>query len=163
MKPETLDNKAVNMLIERLQDEYDAFYLYRSISNWCKGVGFFKAAEFFAAESADELSHAKKIEDYLVDWNVMVDLPVIERPAINFESILDVIEQSYRKEYALFAAYEETSRQIMEVSLSAYDFLQEFRIKQRKAVAEYSDKLNILEGTKPQDKFQALMLEKKLF
>lgn len=163
MKPETLDNKVVSMLIERLQDEYDAFYLYRSISNWCKGVGFFKAAEFFAAESSDELAHAKKIEDYLVDWNVIVDLPVVQRPAINFESILDVIEQSYRKEYALFVAYEETSRKIMEMSLAAFDFLQHFRMNQRKAVAEYSDKLNILEGAKPQDKFQALMLEEKLF
>ena len=60
MKPETLDKEVVSLLIDRLTDEYDAFYLYRAVSNWCKGVGFFKAAEFYEAESTDELSHAKK-------------------------------------------------------------------------------------------------------
>jgi len=163
MKPETLDKEVVNLLIERLKDEYDAFYLYRSVSNWCKGVGFFKAGDFFAAESTDELGHAKKIEDYLVDWNVIVDLPSIPRPPIEFKSIVDVIEQAYRKEYNLYSSYEDTSKKMFDMDLCVFDFLQEFRMLQKKAVAEYSDKLNMLEGTNAEDKFQALLLEKKLF
>lgn len=163
MKPETLDKEVVSLLIDRLADEYDAFYLYRAVSNWCKGVGFFKAAEFYEAESTDELSHAKKIENYLVDWNVIVDLPTVQRPPVSFSSLLDVIEQSYKTEYALYTAYEDTSKKMFDMDLCVFDFLQEFRMLQKKSVAEYSDKLNMLEGTKAEDKFQALLLEKKLF
>ena len=163
MKPETLDKEVVNLLIERLKDEYDAFYLYRSVSNWCKGVGFFKAGDFFAAESTDELGHAKKIEDYLVDWNVIVELPTVQGPPIEFPSLLSVIEKAYETEYALYSAYEDTSKKMFDMDLCVFDFLQEFRMLQKKSVAEYSDKLNMAGGTNMEDKFQALMLEKKLF
>ena len=65
IKPEKLPKDVVNLLLERLNDEFKAYYFYRSATNWCKNVGYFKAAEFFAKESEDELAHAKKIEDYL--------------------------------------------------------------------------------------------------
>ena len=64
MTPNKLEQKSVNTLLPLLTSEYDAFYHYRALSNWCKGVGYEKAAEFFAKESEDELSHAKKIEQY---------------------------------------------------------------------------------------------------
>lgn len=60
IKPGKISNDIVQLLQKRLQDEYNAFYLYRSASNWCQNVGFFKAAAFFKAESEDELVHAKK-------------------------------------------------------------------------------------------------------
>jgi len=47
--------------------------------------------------------------------------------------------------------------------LCVFDFLQEFRMLQKQSVAEYSDKLNMLEGVDGKDKFKLLLLEKKLF
>jgi hypothetical protein len=44
-----------------------------------------------------------------------------------------------------------------------FDFLQQFRTIQTQSVAEYSDMINMLEGVNVNDKFQMLMLEKKLF
>ena len=45
---------------------------------------------------------------------------------------------------------------------AVFDFFQEFRLLQTKAVAEYSDMLNILEGVE-NDKFKLLLLEKIIF
>jgi ferritin len=163
MTPNKLDKDVVDLLLPRLKDEYNAFYFYRAAANWCKGVGYFKAAEFFAKESEDELSHAKKIEDYLVDWNVDPELPTVERPQITFAGLINVIESAYMIEYALYEDYEGTSMEMFKKDLCVFDFLQQFRMLQKQSVAEYSDKLNILEGVDAKDKFNMLLLEEKLF
>jgi len=163
-KPEKLSQPVVNLLLPRLQDEFNAAYFYRSASNWCKNVGYFIAAEFFAKESEDEFGHAKKIENYLVDWNVTPALPTIPKPTLEFSSLEQVITMAYDMEYALYEEYEDTSMKIFKIGdLCVFDFLQQYRTGQKDAVAEYSDKLNMLEGTNTGSKFEMLMLEKKLF
>lgn len=163
MKPHSLDKGVVDLLAPRHLDEMDAFYFYRAASNWCQGVGYFKAAEFFAAESQDELEHAAKIEKYLVDWNITVPLPTVPRPQVEFSGLLEVLEEAYKIEYDLYEAYEETSKKLFNMDLCTFDFLQQFRVIQTKSVAEYSDKLNLLEDVDGKDKFKLLLLEEKLF
>lgn len=163
MKPHSLDKGVVDLLAPRHLDEMDAFYFYRAASNWCQGVGYFKAAEFFAAESQDELEHAGKIEKYLVDWNITVPLPTVPRPQVEFSGLLEILEEAYKIEYDLYEAYEETSKKLFNMDLCTFDFLQQFRLIQTKSVAEYSDKLNLLEDVDGKDKFKLLLLEEKLF
>jgi len=164
LKPNKLDQAIVNLLLPRLKDELTAFYFYRAVSNWCKEVGYLKAGAFFHGESEDENGHAKGIENYLVDWNVIPNLPPLSVPELTFTSILDVIEKAYEIEYALYEAYEETSAEIFKLGdICTFDFLQTYRGIQTKSVAEYSDKLNILEGTNTDSKFEMLMLEETLF
>jgi ferritin len=163
MKPHSLEKGVVDLLAPRHLDEMDAFYFYRAASNWCQGVGYFKAAAFFAAESQDELEHAGKIEKYLVDWNITVPLPSVPKPQVDFSGLLEVLEEAYKIEYDLYEAYEETSKKLFNMDLYTFDFLQQFRLIQTKSVAEYSDKLNLLEDVDGKDKFKLLLLEEKLF
>jgi len=160
----TLEPSIVAILLPRLQDEFNAYYFYRAASNWCKSVGFNLAATYFAKESEDELSHAKKIEQFLVDWNVIPALPPINTPILNFTSLGDVINQSYSIEYSLYADYEEDSVKILKTGdICVFDFLKEFRDIQVKSVAEYSDMLNLLQGVNVDGKFEMLLIEEKLF
>jgi hypothetical protein len=76
---------------------------------------------------------------------------------------VEVLEEAYKIEYDLYEAYEETSKKLFEIDLCVFDFLQPLRLIQNKSVAEYSDKLNLLEGVEGTDKFKALLLEEKLF
>ena len=163
-KPVKLPQEIVKLLLPRLKDEFDAAYLYRAISNWCQGVGYFGAAEFFAKESEDEFSHAAGIEKYLVDWNVVPSLPRIETPVLEFPDLVAVLDKAYLIEYKLYEEYEDTSIKVFKTGdLCTFDFLQTYRTIQRTSVAEYSDKLNMLEGVNPKDKMNLLLLEKKLF
>lgn len=163
-KPIKLPEEIVKLLLPRLKDELNAAYMYRAASNWCQGVGYFMAAEFFAKESLDEFEHAAGIEKYLVDWNVTPSLPRIDIPVLEFDDLVDVIDKSYAIEYDLYEEYEDTSVKVFEKGdLCTFDFLQHYRTIQRKSVAEYSDKINILEGVNPKDKMNLLLLEKKLF
>jgi hypothetical protein len=164
LKPEKLSADVVSLLTARLKNETEAFYFYRSATNWCQNVGYFKAAQFFASESTDELTHAKKLESYMVDWNVIPELPAILKPTLSFKNLAEVIEEAYKMEFALYEEYEDTSMKIFKIGdLCVFDFLQFFRVTQKDAVAEYSDKINMLEGVTVADKFEMLMLEKKLF
>lgn len=163
LKPKVLPVEIVSLLLPRLQDEYNAHYMYRAASNWCQNVGFFKAAKFFATESADELNHAKKLENYLTEWNVIPVLPAISQPVLQFGSLKEVLEKAYSIEFALYEEYEDTSVRVMKLGdVCTFNFLLEFNAIQQKSVAEYSDKLNVLDGV-PGTKFEMLMLEESLF
>ena len=163
MKPEALPKEIVELLMPRLSDEFKAYYFYRAASNWCKNVGYMKAGSYFHNESDDELQHAKKIEDFLVDWNVNPDLPIIAKPQTTFKSLMEVIEKAYELEFNLYEAYEETSGKVFKTGdLCTFDMLQFFRGIQTKSVTEYSDMLNILDGVSC-SKFEMLQLEETLF
>lgn len=162
IKPNKLEPAVVDILTERLVDETAAFYHYRALSNWCENVGYLKAAEYFAAESADELVHAKKIEKYLVDWNVTPKLPEILEPKTEFKSLVEGIESSYDLEYQLYSDYEENSKKMLSLDICTFALIQELLAIQLKSVAEYSTMINILEGVEP-TKFNLLLLEEKLF
>lgn len=162
--PYKLSPEIVSMLEQRIGDEYKAFFFYRSASNWCSDKGFKKAAAFFAGEANAEKDHALKIEEYLVSWNVIPLLPAPEVTAPVYNDLADVISAAYMLEYRLYEDYEDISAKIFESKdLCVFDFLQEYRIKQKESVAEYADMINILSGVNTLDKFQMLMLEKKLF
>lgn len=161
-KPNKLSPEVVNELQDRLINEYTAFFAYREASNWCMGAGYEKAAEYFKNESNDELEHAKKIEDYLVDWNITPVLPTIT-PMLNYTGLFDIIQKAYDLEYNLYADYEASSmKMINNGNVGVFEFLGQFREIQTTSVAEYSTLLNKLEGVK-ENKETLLLLEKTLF
>lgn len=159
-----LTQEVADILNARLIDEYNAFYLYKHLSLWCKINGFEDASKYYKQESEDELSHAKKIEKFMSDWNVMPVLPVINTPYCECATLYDVIQNSYNIEYDLYEKYETDSIETLRIGdTCAFDFLQFYRNVQTKSVAEYADMLAKLEGVDATDKFKMLSLEKKLF
>mgnify|MGYP000911332181 CR=1 FL=1 len=163
-KLNTLEKEVVDILLKRLKDEFTAFYFYRSAANWCRNVGFMKAADYFENESKDELEHAKKLEDFMVTWNVSVSLPLIKEPKAEFNSLYEIINNAYDIEYELYENYEQDSVAIFKIGdICTFDLLKFFREVQTKSVGEYSDMINMLEGVNTNSKFEMLTLEKKLF
>ena len=76
--PNVLDEQSVQLLTERIKDEYTAHYFYRNAANWCKNKNYTKAASFFDAESDSELEHAKGLQNYLIDFNIQPTIPQAE-------------------------------------------------------------------------------------
>ena len=162
-KPIALSKEIVKLLSPRIQDEQYASYFYRDASNYLKGIGFNTAAAYFAKESADELLHSSILENYLVDWNVHPELESIEAQDNSFEGLIDVIEKSYELEYQLYERYEKTTLDVFKSGdMCTFFLLAKFNDFQCKAVAEYSDMLNMLEGVED-EKSDLLLLEEKLF
>lgn len=164
-KPVKLNAKIVSILEERLADEYTAHYFYQDAANYLQGIGYFSAAEYFTKESNDELSHARGIQKFLVDWNVHPQLPQIDASDNNFDGLIDVIEKAYEIEFQLYQNYDKDSNTILIDMGNAcvFDFLQTYRNIQTASVAEYSDFLNLAQGVDVESKFEMLMLQEQLF
>lgn len=148
IKPVKLDSKIVSILNERLNDEYDAHYFYRQLSNWCEEVGYTKASAYFKKEAEDELTHAEGLQKYLTDWNVTPTLKKIDSPA-EVSSLAEAIQSAYEIEYDLYEQYEKVSMEIFNMpDLCTFDFLAKYRTIQRESVAEYAtliNKLNLID------------------
>ena len=160
--PNSLPEEIINMFNERLGDEYTAHYFYRNAANWCKNVNYKKAASFFEAEAESELEHAKGLQDYLTQWNIIPQIP--QAPTTqNFTSLVDVVNKAYTMEYGLFEKYSENQKSLDVIHPATFNFIQKYVDFQNIAVAEYSDLLNAAVLVDTNDKFQTLYFEQTYF
>jgi ferritin len=148
-----LDGKVIKILTDRIKDEYTAHYFYRAASNWCQDMNYKKAAEFFTNEAIDELTHAQKIQEYMVDFNIQPVIP--QAPTKHkFDNLIEIVHGAYKMELALMKEYNKNSQSI---------FLTEFREIQKGAVVEYNDLINASNLVDKSDKFQVLYFEQTYF
>ena len=158
----TLSDKVVKILTTRIKDEYTAHYYYRAAANWCQDMNYKKAAEFFKNEAVGELTHAEKLQEYIVDFNVQPEIP--QAPTKHkFDNLIDIIHGAYEMELGLMKAYNKDSQDVFFDDITTFDFLTEFREIQKGAVVEYNDLINASELVDKKDKFQVLYFEQTYF
>lgn len=158
----SLSDKVVRILTARIKDEYTAHYYYRAAANWCQDMNYKKAAEFFKNEAVDELGHAEKLQEYIVDFNVQPEIP--QAPTKHkFDNLIDIIHGAYEMELGLMKAYNKDSQDIFSDDITTFDFLTKFRKIQKGAVVEYNDLINGSELIDKKDKFQVLYFEQTYF
>ncbi len=160
--PKTLTPEIIEMLNSAIAEEYTAHYFYRGAHNWTAGVGYTKAAAFFAAEAAAELEHAEKLQKYLIDWNCTPALPSV-RFSGEFAHLIDVVNKSYAIEYKLGDKYMELASKVFNTHLMTFNFLQEFVDIQKDSIAEYSDLLNAAQLVDVSNKLDLLHYEERYF
>ena len=159
MTPQVLDKKIVSLLEDRLKDEYKAHYHYQAASNWCKNLGYSGGEKFFLKESTDELAHARKLQDYLSDWNVIPNLTSIEKPKVDFKNLYELVCMSYELELDLYKKYNSTSADVLPLDPSVFTFLDDFREIQTSSVAEYATLINKMDLIDSTDKFQVFYFD----
>ena len=158
----TLSDKVVKILTDRIKDEYTAHYYYRAAANWCQDMNYVKAAEFFKAEAADELTHSQSIQEYMVGFNVQPEIP--QAPTKHtFKNLIDIINGAYEMELGLMKSYNKNSTDIFSEDITTFDFLTEYREIQKGAVVEYNDLINASNLVDKTDKFQILYFEQTYF
>lgn len=157
-----LSDKTIKILEARIKDEYTAHYFYRAAANWCRDMNYKKAAVFFDSEADDELSHAKMLEEYMTDFNI---LPTIQKAETShtFDNLIDIINGAYEMELGLMKAYNKDSQTVFSDDITTFDVLTKFRKIQKKAVVEYNDLINGSNLVDKKDKFQVLYFENTYF
>jgi ferritin len=157
--PKTLPDNIIKTLFERLGDEYTAYFFYRNAANWCKNANYKKATEFFEKETSSELEHAKGIQDYLTQWNIIPVIP--QAPTTqSFSTLVDIINKAYEIEYDLFEKYSKNQKEFLNEHPATFNFIQGYVDIQNGAIGEYSDLLNALVLVNIDNKLDVLYFEK---
>lgn len=131
-----ISGEIADIVIARMNNEYEAHYLYDNMSNYLDNVGYTKAAAFFRNEADTELQHALKLKKYLNDWGVFFTTP---NPTVTpvLTSLPDCIRKGYAIEATLYQSYNADAIEVMHKDTSAYALLTAMVGIQYESVAEY--------------------------
>jgi ferritin len=162
VNPKTLPSEIVEVFEKRLADEYTAHYTYRNAANWCKNANYKKAAAYFEGEAAEELEHAKGLQDYLTQWNILPQIPSVSVPN-DFDSLVGIIDEAYDIEYKLLQNYSALQNALCDSHPATFNFIQKYVDIQNESVGAYSDLLNALQLININNKLDILIFEERYF
>jgi ferritin len=149
-------------LNERIGDEYAAHYFYRNAANWCKNANYKNATAYFEGEASSELDHAKGLQDYLTQWNLLPAIPAAPTQH-SFKNLADIINKAYEIEYDLMVKYSDNQKEFLAAHPATFNFIQKYVDTQNEAVAEYSDLLNALNLVDINNRLDVLYFENNYF
>lgn len=93
-----ISDKMIKGLTRQINREIYSGYLYLAMASYSQDIGLSGVASWFNVQLQEELSHAKKMYDYLQQQNVRVMLEGIEAPEQDFSSITDLFEKTLEHE-----------------------------------------------------------------
>lgn len=88
-----LDQDMQDAINTQIRNEYYSSYLYLSMSAYCESRNFPGFASWLRKQSEEELVHAMKLFDYMLDRGGRVVLESIDRPPSEFGTLLEVFEE----------------------------------------------------------------------
>jgi len=134
-----LSSEAKMWLQKSLGFELTASHAYNHLGNHSQRLGLFGFEKYFRQESADELTHAKKLTDFINDMGDVADMPSIEAITFVPNTGGEMLDFAYDMEYNLGVHYKDFYNFIEEQDIEISQFLLQFIEIQRKAVGEYGD------------------------
>jgi len=86
--------KAVQDAInEQINAELNSAYLYLAMSAYCSAANWTGSARWMRVQSQEELSHAIKLFDYIIDRGGRATLKPLSQPPTDFKSLHAVFQQ----------------------------------------------------------------------
>jgi ferritin len=83
---------------DQINAEMYSSYLYLGMSAYCESANLKGAAQWLKVQSGEEWAHALKMYGYLYDCGNRAVLEAIDKPPVEFKSLLDVFQQVLKHE-----------------------------------------------------------------
>ena len=93
-----LNDTVQDALNRHINEEFYSSYLYLSMSAYCESVDLPGFAHWLRIQSQEEYAHAMNLFDFVQDRQGRATLFPIEQPAVEFGSVLDVMESTLAHE-----------------------------------------------------------------
>ena len=120
-----ISGKMIKSLNHQINREIYSGYFYLGMASWAAEQGLNGVANWFQVQLQEELSHAQKFYNYIVDQGGRVLLEAIEQPAQDFSSPLDLFEKTLEHEKKVTALINGLVKQAREENDTATEiFLQ---------------------------------------
>lgn len=157
-----LGEKMEQAINEQIKWEMYSGYLYLSMSAWCADKGLPGFAQWMRVQAQEELAHAMKFYDYVLERGGRVELAAVDKPDNGWETPLAVMEHTLKHERLVTARIND----LMSVALDERDhaasiFLQWFveeQVEEEDNVGDALAKLRLVS----QDGSGMYMLDKEM-
>ncbi len=157
-----LSKKIEDAFNEQLNKELFSAYLYLSMSSWCDSQNLGGMAQWMRLQAQEELQHAMKFYDFVLDRDGRVSLSQVDTPKRDWDLPLTVFDEAYDHEKMITNSINDlVNLSFEEKDHAAVAFLQWFvteQVEEEATVQRIADKLRMVEG----DKVATLMLDNEL-
>jgi ferritin len=113
-----LNERVEEAINEQIKHEFYAAYLYLSMAAFFEGSNLPGFAKWMRSQAQEEVEHAMKFFDYVMDRGGRVKLQPIEGPPTEFDGPIDVFEKSLAHEQKVT----ERINEIYKVALDEGDY-----------------------------------------
>ncbi len=93
-----IDGRTQEALNKHANAEFYSSYLYLSMSAYFQSINLTGFAHWMRVQAREELAHAIKFYDQVIERGGRVSLQVVEAPASQWDSPLAAFEEAYRHE-----------------------------------------------------------------
>lgn len=114
-------------LNKQLNREFYSAYLYFAMSTYFTEISLSGFAKYMKRQAKEELKHAQKIHNYLIDRGGKIEYERIEAPDASWINTLDVFEYAYNHEkymtesiYNIYEKAKEEKDYALEVFLDSF-------------------------------------------
>ena len=132
---------------DQLKGELASWYEYLAMAAWLDSVSFPGAAKWMRAQASEELAHAMRFYEFILDRNGRVDLRALPAPRASYANVLEAFEAAFAHEQAvtsdLIVLHE---RAVEERDYVSHAFLQAFlmeQVEEEKSASLIVDKLRM--------------------
>lgn len=101
-----MDNAVREAVNEQIKQEFFAAYLYMAMSAHFSNRSLEGFAHWMRLQAQEELGHAVRLVDYLLERGEPVDFPAVEAPPTEFGSPLSIFEAALEHERSVTASIE---------------------------------------------------------
>jgi len=102
-----LDSKIEKALNKQINNEMAAAYNYYAMSAWCEENNLTGFAAWLNRQRQEELTHAQRLYQYVIDRRGSVELEAVAKPKKNFKDIHELFEQAFKMEQGNTASINE--------------------------------------------------------
>ncbi|MEF3254610.1 MAG: ferritin [Deferribacterales bacterium] len=157
-----ISKKMEKALNEQLKNEIFSSYLYLSMSAWASSNGLKGFANWFYVQSKEEMVHAIKFYQYILDQGAEVELHEIPKPEKNFKDPVNLFDEVLKHEkFITKSIYNLVDLALEERDHATNAFLQWFVSEQVEEEASVNEILDQLKLTKS-DGNGIFMIDKEL-
>lgn len=157
-----ISKKMAKALNDQLKNELFSSYLYLSMSSWATSKGLKGFANWFYVQAKEEMVHALKFYNYILDQGEIAELQEIPKPEKEFKNPVNVFEEVLKHEkFITKSIYNLVDLALEERDHATNAFLQWFVTEQVEEEASVNEILDQLKLTKS-DGNGIFMIDKEL-
>ena len=146
-----IDSDIQDAINTQIRNEYYSSYLYLSMAAYCESRNFPGFASWLRKQSEEELVHAMKFFDYLLDRGGRVILESIEQPASEFGAFVEMFEEVLEHEREVTGMINNiydlaTSKNDQATLVMLHWFIEE-QVEEEKSAEEVVEQLKLAEDS----------------